>query len=446
MTNMMNTAIKIINKLKSHNHTAVIAGGAVRDLLLGLDPKDIDIATSATPDTVEKLFKHTIPVGKQFGIIVVIENGIEFEIATFRQDSKSGDGRRPDSVSFSSMEEDAKRRDLTINGLFLDPTTDKVFDFVGGREDIEHGLISFIGNAEERIEEDRLRILRAVRFAARLNFDMDDEARKAIKNNAHRIHDVSVERIKSEIDKMMKASKPSVAFEMMREFGLLKHIMPEVDAMWGQKQGPKWHSEGNLETHVMMVLDATRKKTSEIPTLWAALLHDVGKPTTAVLKEDGINHSFHGHDKVGAEMAEEIMKRFKSSNREIDTVVGVIADHMKSGIARDMKKSTLRKFIAQPHFEQLMHVFEADCESSIPADPDRADGKMDGVVFLKEKKEEVGEVKELPKPFITGRHLIEMGMKPGPEFKSILDRMMDKQLEGKFETVDEALEALRREV
>lgn len=242
---MNDKACKIVQHLVNNGHIALFAGGCVRDMLLGQEPKDIDIATSATPDQVESLFKKTIPVGKQFGIIVVLMDGEEFEVASFRNDGNYTDGRRPDSITFSTPEEDASRRDLTINGLFFNPLTNEVIDFVGGIKDIEERKICFIGNAQERIEEDRLRIIRAVRFTARLGFSMEENTFDAIKANAHRINDVSVERIKDELDKMMSMDKPSVAFELLHKTGILKHVLPEVDCLWDCEQSKKWHMEGS---------------------------------------------------------------------------------------------------------------------------------------------------------------------------------------------------------
>ncbi len=442
MTNDMQIAKNIIEKLHLHGNSAVIAGGAVRDILLKVEPKDIDIATSALPEQVEAIFKRTIPVGKQFGVIIVREHGSEFEVATFRQDSPEGDGRRPDSVTFSSMEEDAKRRDLSINGLFLDPVTGEIFDFVGGKKDLEDGRIRFIGDAQSRIDEDKLRMLRAVRFACRLGFTMDEDTKSVIRSNAHLIGQVSKERIKAELDKMLVCKKPSFAIEMLKEVGLLGHILPAVAMLWDCEQSIKWHSEGSVGIHTMMVLDATREKTDNVATLWSALLHDVGKPATSTLNEQG-NISCHGHDQVGAEMADSIMRDMKSSTDERERVVALVGDHMRAGMTGDMRKSTLRRFVAQPHFDELLHLFQADCESSHPTDPKRVDTKLDGVNFLKDFVSTVEEVRILPPCFIGGKDLIEMGFKPSPLFKTILETIADMQLEGEINSVEEALEKVK---
>ena len=438
----MRAARHIISTLQAAGHTAVLAGGCVRDHLLSHSPKDLDIATSATPDQVESLFKKTVSVGKQFGVIVVLMDGHEFEVATFRSDGSYTDGRRPDSVSFSSMEEDAKRRDLTINGMFRDPVSGHVFDFVDGQVDLERGIIRLIGDPEDRIREDHLRMLRVVRFSSKFGFSIDPQTFEAVKMNAHRVMNVSAERIKAELDKMLLTSKPSVAIELLRESGLLKHFLPEVDCLWDCEQSPKWHSEGNCGIHSMMVLDATREKTDSLDTLWAALLHDIGKPATSVVNEKG-NITCHGHDKLGAEMTDAVMRRMKASNDHREMVVSLVADHMKAGVADEMKKATLRKFVAQDNFTELMNLFEADCESSRPADPEREDKKLDGVKLLKEFASTFEEPKALPEPLVTGKDLIALGLKPGPQFGVILDRVSEEQLEGTLSSKDEALEFVK---
>jgi poly(A) polymerase len=434
----MNKAIKIIQTLNEHGFSAYFAGGCVRDMLMGLEPHDIDIATSATPDEVEKVFPRTIPVGKQFGVIVVLIGDEQFEVATFRTDGNYTDGRRPEGVTFSTPEEDAKRRDLTINGMFFNPLTNEVLDFVGGKEDIKNRTIRFIGNSHERIEEDRLRMLRAVRFGCKFGFDFNVDSLMLIEYNAHRILDVSKERIKSELDKMLVLEKPSRAIKILHNIGILKYILPEVESLWGCEQSPNWHSEGDVFVHTMMVLDNTRKMTDDLVTLWAALLHDIGKPATSVRKEDG-NISCHGHDKLGAEMALELMIRLKFSNEEKELITSIVRDHMRVGSVDIMKKSTIRKLVAQKHFDSLLKVFEADCISSIPAKKSIEDMKLKGVMFIKDFISNPDNVRVLPKPFITGSHLIKLGMKPGPLFKEILNVIMDKQLEGEITSEEEGL-------
>jgi len=434
-------AIKIIQTLNEHGFSAYFAGGCVRDMLLGLEPHDIDIATSATPDEVEKLFQRTIPVGKQFGVIIVLMDGEQFEVATFRSDGNYTDGRRPEGITFSSPEEDAKRRDLTINGMFLDPLTNEVLDFVGGKIDLDNKVIRFIGNPQERIDEDRLRILRAIRFACKYKFDFDVNSLSAIEKNAHRINDVSKERIKDELDKMLTLNKPSMAIRILHNVGILKYILPEVDDLWGCEQSKKWHSEGDVFIHTMIVLDETRKMTDNIPTLWAALLHDIGKPSTSVKKEDG-GISCHGHDKVGFEMSINVMNRLKTS-KENAMVSSIVEDHMRVGSVKDMKKSTVRRLVAQPNFDNLMVLFKADCLGSIPIDKKIDDEKLDGVKFLEKFISNPDNIKVLPEPFVNGKDLIDLGLKPGPLFKKILNDTMDLQLDGKISSKEGGIDLIK---
>lgn len=433
---MENTAKKIVQTLVDAGHTALFAGGCVRDMILGLEPKDIDIATSATPDQVELLFKRTIPVGKQFGVIVVLLDGFEFEVASFRNDGNYTDGRRPDGITFSTPEEDAKRRDLTINGMFFNPLNDEIIDFVGGREDLEKGIIRFIGNPQERIDEDRLRILRAIRFTAKFNFTFDQKTSNAIYNNAERIKDVSAERIKDELDKILKLDNPSVGILLLGGYRILDYILPEVKALWGCNQSPRYHSEGNVGNHTILVLEEARKMTSDITILWAALLHDIGKPSTTTLDEKG-NFRCFGHDEVGAEMANVIMTRMKSSTEEKVMVCSMIADHMKIGFTKDMKKSTIRRFVAQPNFEKLMVLYKADCLGCVPSEEVLKNKILIAYDFLVDFVSKPENVRVLPEPLVNGRTLIDLGLKPGPLFKKILRDIMDLQLEGKITTKEE---------
>ncbi len=351
------------------------------------------------------------------------------------------DGRRPESVEFSSMEEDAKRRDLTINGLFFDPITEEIFDFVGGQKDINHGIIQFIGDAKDRIDEDRLRILRAIRFSARFDFDMESDTLNAIKKNAHRINDVSIERIKMELDKMLLIRKPSEAFNMLHETGLLKHILPEVDVLWSVEQSPRWHAEGNVGIHTMMVLDAVRAKTNKLHILWSALLHDVGKKRCFTI-EDGLIRA-HGHAGVGAEIVETILRRLKSSNQERKAAIDLVANHMKIKDVAKMRKSKLRRLVAQNNLEDLIILGISDSESAYCTIPELEAGKFDFVEVLKNFKDELKDVVELPEPFVTGKDLISLGFKPGPVFKEILDEVAELQLGGEITHRNEAMAYVR---
>lgn len=438
----MNKAIKILEVLQRNGYEAVYAGGCVRDMLLGLDPHDIDIATSALPEEVEKLFERTIPVGKQFGVIIVIIDNEEFEVASFRTDSVISDGRRPDSVYFCSMEEDAKRRDLTINAMFFDPISNIDYDFVGGKKDLKDGVIRFVGDPEERIEEDKLRILRAVRFASKFNFHFERKTLDSIMDNSHRVMgNVSAERIKSEMEKMLLNDVPSEAMNLLFQTGILGYIFPDLFALTSCLQSKKWHSEGSVWKHTMLVLDATRKKTDDLITLWGALFHDIGKPETVKVNESG-NISNHGHEGIGVQLFEDIAKKFKFSTNERKLVSALISDHMKPYIAKDMKISTIKKLRASDHFDRLLVLSESDCEGSIPVDRTLEDKKKDGVEFLKNMASELGP--DLPKPLLTGRDLIDLGLKPGIRFRTILSDAMERQLNDKITNREEALEYASR--
>jgi putative nucleotidyltransferase with HDIG domain len=425
-------ALSIVETLARNGFIAVYAGGCVRDHLLNLEPHDIDIATDATPDQIETLFEKTVAVGKAFGVIVVILDGEEFEVATFRKDSESSDGRHPDSVTFTSMEEDAKRRDLTINGLFYDPMADKVYDFVDGVRDINRGVIRLIGDPDKRVEEDRLRLLRVIRFAARLNFGIDHYTYRTVMNHAHMIMTVSRERIADEMTKILRVENTTVAFEYLDQTGLLKAILPEISAMIGCEQPPEFHPEGDVYTHTMLALSLLEDNASDT-LLWGTLLHDVGKPPTQTF-EDRIR--FSGHDGVGTKIAEEILRRFKFSNDFIEHVCALVENHMKFSAAEKMRVSKLKRFFALPKFDEHMELHRVDCESS--------HGGTEHYEFVKEKlktyeatPEEVT-VAKLPRIF-TGHDLIEMGYVVGPIFRDILTDVEDHQLEGTITTKEQAI-------
>lgn len=419
-------ALQIISTLQKAGFEAVLAGGCVRDLLLNRKPSDWDVATSANPDQVISLFDKTIPVGKQFGVVRVLIDGEETEIATFRNDSKTGDGRRPDSVEFSSMEEDAKRRDLTINGLFLEPFSGKIFDFVGGQEDIKNKIIRFIGDPKERIDEDRLRVLRVIRFATRFDFTIDRNTLRAIKLNAHRIHDVSMERIKDEFDKMLKQEHPSEAILLLKETGLLEETIPELIPLWSTPQSTKWHLEGNVGIHTMMVLDETRKQTDDLHVLWAALLHDIGKPDTT----DADLHAI-GHEVLGAKMADSILERLKFSTKDRETITALIREHMRIKQAHKMKNVKLRRLATTPNIELHKMLSVADTLGSISTEQSEEEK-----LIWKDVLDSVSG--ELPEAFVTGNTLQEWGFEPSPEFKTILTAVLDAQIDGKVTTPEEA--------
>jgi poly(A) polymerase len=432
---MDRNAVDIVKTLQDAGYQAVLAGGCVRDIILGNTPNDYDIATSATPDQVEQLFAKTIPVGKSFGVIVVLMGNEQYEVATFRNDGQYSDGRRPDSVSFSSMKEDALRRDFSINGMFMDPVKNEIIDYVDGRRDINEGIVCFIGNAQDRINEDRLRMLRAIRFALKLDFQLDTFTYGEIVKNAHRIIDISVERIRDEITKMLRIGKPRQMFELLLHTGLMGPVLPEIKAMKGCEQNPAWHAEGDVWEHTIRVLDALPKDASD-ELRWATLLHDVGKPPCSTV-ENGVIRC-HGHADVGAQMTQEILTRFKFSNDFIDRVVELVGDHMKPYDSPKMKKSTIRRLLGKEYFNDLVTLCVADCEGTLRT---VTNGKFVGewLPVFETVKANLKNEPVLPPPLIGGKELIELGMKPGPIFKKILDEISEAQLEGTITTREEAL-------
>lgn len=435
-------AIEIVKTLQKNGHQAVFAGGCVRDAIMNMPVNDIDIATDATPAQVEAIFTKTIPVGKQFGVIIVQANSFEFEVATFRNDIGS-DGRRPGAVEFSSMEEDAKRRDLTINSIFLDPVTGELFDFVGGEEDIANKRIRFVGDPKKRIEEDFLRILRAVRFKSRFeDFSMEASASMAILMLKHKLkQNVSIERIKAELDKMLLTKKPSRAFETMRELKLLDVILPDLARLVGNKHSAKWHQEGDVWQHTMIVLDNTREMTDDLNTLWSALMHDFGKPATA--RDNGKGDiSNHGHDDLGAELSDMILNRFKASNKDREEIVWLVAQHMRIKNAHKMRKAKLFRLVDHDSIEKLITLGTADSMASQAIDPALNTDKFAWKEFLMKIKEERGF--KLPEPLLDGTKLIVLGFTPGPAFKNILEKVRSAQLDGKLTNRKEAEEFVKK--
>lgn len=421
-------AIRIIQVLKSHNHQAVFAGGFVRDMIMNLDSHDIDIATDATPDQVESYFEKTIPVGKSFGVVRVLIDGTEFEVATFRNDGIYLDGRRPESVSFSSIEEDAKRRDFTINSLFYDPIENKILDYVGGKEDLTEGIIRFIGDPEERIAEDKLRILRGIRFAVKFGFQLEKQTFKAIQFHASEIAQVSMERIQQELVKMLEIGKPRQMIELLYESRILHYILPEIEDLKGVPQDPKWHPEGDVFEHTIRVMEGLVGKSIELQL--AGWFHDVGKPMSTIINEGKI--STPEHAKVGADITREILERLKFPSKTINYVSKLVCDHMKITSVLEMRKSRQKMFFAQENYEDLRALHIAD--------------KMGGSGDLSHLRE-IDELKakyELeslrPVPFVTGRDLIQLGYTSGRVLGDLKTEIYERQLEGEFKDKSEAIE------
>lgn len=433
-------ALSVLERIRAAGHSAYFVGGCVRDLLLGIAPQDYDIATSARPDHVMSLFPETLAVGAQFGVILVLVRPdeardaapIHVEVATYRSDVGYSDGRHPDAVRYSdTAEEDVQRRDFTINGLLLDPVNNEVLDYVGGRSDLEHKIIRTIGDPLTRFREDKLRMMRAVRFAARLGYEIEPRTMSAIRELAHEVHQVSRERIRDELDKMLTEGRARRCFELLDASGLLTEVLPEVSAMKGVAQPPQYHPEGDVWTHTLLLLEGLEKGCSK-SLAWGVLLHDVAKPPTFRVAPDRIR--FDGHAEVGTRMAEEICRRLRFSNQTTEQVAALVANHMRFGDAKKMKESTLKRFLRLPHFEEHLELHRLDCTGS--------HRDLSLYEFVREKLKSTPEKEMRPAPLISGEDLIQHGWKPGPQFRTMLQAVEDAQLEGTLHTREEAMSFL----
>lgn len=427
-------ALKIAQTLSNAGFVAYFAGGCVRDDLMGRVPEDYDIVTSATPDDVERLFQKTVAVGKQFGVMVVVLEEMQFEVATFREEGEYLDGRHPTKVNFSIPEKDALRRDFTVNGLFYDPLGKKVLDFVGGVQDLKDGLIRAIGNAKERFEEDKLRLMRAVRFTSSLGFKIESKTWAAIKEMAPQIKVVSPERIRDELVKVLTRPQPHVGYKLLSESGLMKEILPEIEAMKGVEQQPDYHPEGDVFVHTGLLLEKLGENPSPMLAL-SALFHDVAKPTTFDIKKGKI--TFYEHAPIGAKMTEVIMRRLRFSNDEIKLVCEAVENHMKFGDAQKMRSGKLKRFVARSNFEMELELHRIDCES--------CHGMLDNYYFLKEKIKEFAAEELKPIPYLNGHDLIKAGVQKGPRMKVLLEEAYDLQLEKSLQSRDEALQWLQEQ-
>ena len=435
MNSSEHTALKILKQIRTAGFTAFFAGGSVRDKLLGREAKDYDIATNATPDQIEALFPKTVAVGKAFGVIVVVEDGTETEVATFRADGGYQDGRRPDSVHFCGAEEDAKRRDFTVNGMFYDPIEDKVIDYVGGQADLEKKIIRAIGEPEKRFAEDHLRMLRAVRFAHTLDFVIEPATRAAIQKHAPDLAKISVERIENEFSRTLTESiRPGDALAELVDLGLMANIIPEILPMIGQEQPPEFHPEGDVFVHTCLMLNLMKHPTRAIA--YTALLHDVGKPATAFMGADRIR--FHGHERKSAEMAEEILRRLKLPVKEIKQIVTAVDGHMRFKDVQKMNKSTLRKLMGAETFDLELELHRLDCEGSHRL--------LDNHQFLIGKSEEMKNEPILPEKWIAGKDLRDLGVPPGPRMGELIQLAYDAQLEGRFPDRDALLDWLKTQI
>ena len=446
------SALRILAALRAAGHQAYFAGGCVRDLLLGREPTDYDIATSATPDIVLNMFPRTFAVGAHFGVVLVADQPEDScegtaratEVATFRSDGVYSDGRHPDQVRYTlSPAEDVQRRDFTINGLLLDPLSagaqlsseslrPAVLDHVGGLADLDAGLIRAIGQPARRFEEDQLRLLRAIRFAARFGFEIEPATFSALRALAPRISAVSRERVRDELTKMLTEGRARRAFQLLQETGLLAQVLPEVARMPGVAQPPQFHPEGDVFTHTLLLLDQLEPGCS--PTLaWGALLHDVGKPPTFRVAPDRIR--FDGHVEVGVALAADICRRFRFSNDDTRQVLALVEHHMRFADAPRMKASTLKRFFRLDQFDEHLALHRMDCLA--------AHGNLDCWNFVRQRLAELPAEAVRPRPLVTGRELIAAGYPPGPAFKAMLQAAEDAQLEGTVTTSDQALALLR---
>jgi poly(A) polymerase len=422
-------ACLIVERLRAKGFEALYAGGCVRDRLLGAEPHDYDVATSARPEQVEALFPRTVPVGAQFGVILVLEGDAEIQVATFRGDGAYHDGRHPESVHYTDAKGDALRRDFTINGLFYDPLKNEVLDFVQGRNDLEKNLIRAIGNPEERFSEDKLRLLRAIRFATTLGFTIDPETWSAILKWAPEIHAVSAERIRDEFCKILLSPNRLHGFDLLDQSGLLRMILPEMEQLKGCDQPADFHPEGDVFVHTRLMLSLLPEKVS-LPLVLSVLFHDLGKPATRVVDETG-RIRFNGHEGVSAEISLRIMQRLRFSNEVIDAVLPAVRLHMSFKDVPNMRIATLKRMMARPTFDDELELHRVDCLGS--------HGMLDNHALLIAKREEFSQEPLIPSPLLTGDDLITLGWKPGPKFAEILQSVQTLQLEGKLTSRDEAL-------
>ena len=424
-------ARSIIERLRLERHAAYLVGGCVRDLLLGRVPKDFDVATSAQPAELLRLFPNAGQVGAHFGVVLVHDGTAQVEVATFRSDLEYRDGRHPEGVRFETdPREDARRRDFTINALLLDPATGEVLDFVNGRADLAAGVIRAIGDPERRFQEDHLRLLRAVRFAARFGFEIEAGTFAAMRALAPSIHSVAAERVRDELARILTEGGARQGFELLDASGLLHEVLPEIEAMKGVQQPAEFHPEGDVWVHTMIMLDGLREPSIELAL--GVLLHDVGKPGTFRMAD---RIRFDGHVELGVEIAHGILTRLRFPNDTIEAAEALIANHMKFKDVPKMRESRLKRFIRMPAFGEHMELHRLDCSSS--------HGHLDNYEFVRRKLAETPPEALKPAPLVTGRDLIAAGYRPGPMFGIVLSEIEDAQLEGRIGTREEALAMAR---
>jgi poly(A) polymerase len=429
MNEPRNIAAKIVQHLQAAGFSAFWVGGCVRDFLLGREPQDFDIATDAKPEQVEKLFKRTIAVGRKFGVMIVVEGGHQFQVATFRAEADYQDGRRPEKIIFANAEADAQRRDFTVNGLFYDPISKKTHDWIGGEKDLRKKIIRTIGSPEERFAEDHLRLLRAVRFAAQLDFEIEPKTFAAVKKLAPKIKLISAERIRDELLKLFSPPHAACGLVLLRDSGLLEHILPELVATIECEQSPDFHPEGSVFNHICLMLEKLPPDSNELLP-WTVLLHDIAKPVTAEKDlQTGAIH-FYGHEKIGAEMARAILNRLRFPKKQIDEIVACVLHHMQFKDVKQMRKATLRRLLLRETFPLELELHKLDCLGS--------HGDLELYDFLIQQAEELKKKPAIRPPLLTGKDLIALGMKPGPEMGKLLAEIREKQLQDELKTPRQA--------
>ncbi|MFC1573610.1 CCA tRNA nucleotidyltransferase [Candidatus Latescibacterota bacterium] len=428
-------AIGIVKRLDDAGFKALFAGGAVRDMVLGVEPKDYDIVTNASLEDIERLFDHIIPVGKQFGVCRVIVEGVPFEVAEFRKDGVYEDGRRPLSIETADEVEDTQRRDFTINALLYDPIRDEILDYVDGVNDIKRRVLRTVGEPDERFDEDRLRMLRAIRFAARLSLSIETSTERSIRELAPAVLSVSAERIGEELSKVVSGPNAGRGLRLLDETGLLRVVLPEVNALKGVDQPPQFHPEGDVFKHTCLMLDMFNEGTETLA--FGILMHDIAKPETYTVSD---RIRFTRHEAVGEEMAGRILKRLCLSNATVSRVQWLVRSHMKFVNVKKMKRSKLLRFILDDGIGELLELHRLDCLSS--------HNRLDNYDFVKQvlSEEKTNNQKlALPTPLITGKDLIELGYEPGPAFGIMLRSVEDKQLDGELVSRKAAIDFVQRE-
>ena len=430
-TEVFKASMHVIKLLNDAGHKAFYAGGSVRDFVLNKTPKDFDIATSALPDEVSRLFPKTIEVGKAFGVVIVIIEDFQFEVTTFRSEGNYRDGRHPEWIKFCTHQEDISRRDFTINGMLYDPINNNLIDLVGGKQDIQNRVVRSIGDPMKRFEEDKLRMMRAIRFSCQLEFSIDNKTLEAVKILSDKIIEVSRERIRDELKHILVSNKRSLGIKLLIDSGLMQYIIPEICRMSGVEQPQEFHPEGDVLVHTLIALDILKRPSFELAM--GVMLHDVGKPNTSEFFDGRIR--FNGHEYVGEQIADKICRDLKFSREESDKIKFLVANHMKFKDVSNMRESTLRRFMSEQWFEDLTKLCYADVMASHK--------DLSPLEFIEKASEKFKQEDLMPKPLLRGQDLLDLGVSPGPVFKEILTKVEDLQLERKISEKDQAIKYVK---